>query len=136
MDLDYLRLDCHPDNVIEIREGQTVDSPLIAKWDKDSSHYQTIITATSSILVQLNFTGGHGPMECITGFIASLRTGDFSLTKTNRQINSYFLFDSSKTRNKEAIYVQQDFIDWHASIGHFVFLGGCSVRCSVPGDSV
>ena len=85
--LNYLRLDCHSDVTLIIRDGSTTYSPLIQIIHSGAQIPLAVaMTTTSKIFMELdagNVTEENQFPQCVTGFVASLRVGKIIIRSTS-----------------------------------------------------
>ena len=75
--LKFLRLDCHAGNLLEIRDGESFSSPLIAMFGSNNNQTGNLITTSSKIWLKLNISQPlpeAGSLQCINGFMAIFRS--------------------------------------------------------------
>lgn len=71
-EFDYLRLDCHDDDILTVRDGGYHQSPLIAQFqENDLSSSNVLETRSSSVLLDLKLT----QTRCVAGFVATISYG-------------------------------------------------------------
>jgi len=121
VNFDYLRLGCHADIALVIRDGATTYSPLIQIIDgqAEARSLSMVTTTTSTIFMELNaghVVGDDEFPQCITGFVASLRVVESSDTATDHPVVS----------NKSKISDMQSTIIAIASI-LLIVAGGVSI---------
>lgn len=74
LQLDYLRLDCHRDDVLLIRDGGSPHSPLLALLQGKAALENIFESSSPVISLELTVV----PTGCVAGFIATITNGLFS----------------------------------------------------------
>lgn len=72
VEFDYLRLDCHDDDILIVRDGGSQQSPLMGQFQgSDLKASNVLETQSSSILLQLKVAQS----RCVAGFVATFSYG-------------------------------------------------------------
>lgn len=77
--LDYVRLDCHEDDRLAIRDGISIYSQLIALVDEAAPVGGLLSTSSSQLLIEFNVSSQPSffatSSKCVAGFVASITSG-------------------------------------------------------------
>lgn len=104
VNFDYLRLDCHADVTLIIRDGVTAYSPLMQIINGQTKMpLVSAMTTTSRIFMELNSSHVAEDNEfpqCVTGFIVGLRVGKFTAISITIILIVTFFSNLKYTRDK------------------------------------